>query len=74
MIGLLIGLVLLGLLLAFPIAIMVVMAQGKAKKKAYVLLAEGVPDSGEIRKVIKVLDSSKDAESQELVRRLMALQ
>lgn len=32
MIGLFIGLVLLGLLLAFPIAVMVVIAQGKAKK------------------------------------------
>ena len=69
-----IGLILLGVVLAIPTAILVVAAQGKAKKRAYELLEEPASDHGEIRKVIKVLNSAKDAESQELVRRLMVLQ
>ena len=74
MIGIIIGLIFLGFLLAIPVAVVVVMAQGKAKNKAYALLDKPAVDPGEVRKVIKVLNSSKDAESQELVRRLMALE
>ena len=72
MIGIVIGLIFLGFLLAIPVAVIVVVAQGKAKKRAYALLDERVPDPGEIRKVIQTLSRSKDTEHQELVRKLMA--
>ena len=72
MIGIVIGLIFLGFLLAIPVAVIVVVAQGKAKGKAYALLAESTPDPGEVRKVIQTLSRSKDTEHQELVRKLMA--
>ena len=71
MIGIVIGLIFLGFLLAIPVAIIVVVAQSNAKKRAYTLLAESAPDLGEVRKVIQTLSRSKDTEHQELVRKLM---
>lgn len=73
MLGLLILGLFLGIFRAIPIAVIAVASQGKAKDRAYVLLAEPSPDPKEVRKIIRTLSSSKSTEHQELVRKLMAL-
>jgi len=73
MLVMVIVLILIGLGLAIPLALFVVGMQGKARKQAYLLLKDANPDPRVIKKTIKVLAPARDNESQELVRKLMAL-
>jgi hypothetical protein len=62
-----------GFLLAFIIGGALFAAQKKARKTAYELLGQRSPDPKSVKKTIGVLATAKDTESQELVKKLMAL-
>lgn len=60
-----------GIILAIPLAIVVVIAQGQAKKAAWKLLDQPEADPKDIKNVVKRLGMAKDNESKELSRKLM---
>lgn len=59
------------MILAVPIAILVVIAQGQARKDAWRMLDQPGVGPEDIKNVVKRLGRARDNESKELTRKLM---
>jgi len=68
-----IGVIAIVTLIAFALAILIMVARGMMKKEAYRLLEEPDPDPKDIRRISSQLGklAGTDAEARELVRKLM---
>jgi len=64
---------LVAIALAVPIAIIIVVMQGVARRRAWAILRGRQATRAEIKRTISELSSAQDSESKELVRRLMDL-
>lgn len=66
----LIAFVMIIFMIGIGLALMVVIAQGKAKKDAQVMLKKGITDKKKLKKTLKVLSQCKDNEGKRLYNKL----
>ncbi|MDD5081783.1 MAG: hypothetical protein PHU08_00275 [Dehalococcoidales bacterium] len=69
-IAIFIGLVVLGVLLAVPLAMILVMSQSRAKKQAQEMLDSGTIDKAKARKILRTLSACRDNEGKRLYNKL----